>query len=166
MVPNDPHARPDDRAAQERRARPVVPPPSAIDLGRGAWIVPSKIHWSFSRAGGPGGQHVNTTSSRATLRVRVDEIGGLDAAAQARLLSIASSWLARGEELVIHADEMRSQLDNREAALRRLRAVVTQAATVPKIRRKTKPTRGSKERRLDSKKREGQKKQRRGWKDD
>lgn len=109
---------------------------------------------------------MNTTSSRATLRVRVDAIGGLDDAARARLMTIASSWLARGEELVIHADESRSQLDNRAAAVRRLRAVVTQAATPPKIRRKTKPTRGSKERRIASKKREGEKKSRRNWTDD
>lgn len=109
---------------------------------------------------------MNTTSSRATLRVRIDDIGGLNPAAQSRLISIASSWVARGDQLLIHADEMRSQLDNREAALRRLRAVVTQAATPPKIRRKTKPTRGSKERRLASKKLEGAKKSRRNWKDE
>jgi len=141
-------------------------PENAIDLGRGAWVAPQRVKWSFSRAGGPGGQHVNTTSSRATLRVPLCEIGGLNAAAMERLKSIGSKWLARGEELVIHADESRSQLDNREAALRRLRAVVTQAATPPKIRRKTRPTRGSKERRIASKKREGEKKSRRNWRDD
>lgn len=139
------------------------PPDGALPLGRGAWILPSRLAWSFSRSGGPGGQHVNKTSTKATLRVRLDDIAGLDDAARERLHQIAASWLARGKELVIHADESRSQLDNREAALRRLRAIVTQAATPPKIRRKTRPTRASKERRLESKRREGEKKARRGW---
>jgi len=142
------------------------PPDGAVELGRGAWVLPSHLSWSFSRSSGPGGQHVNKTSTKATLRVRLDAIRGLDDAARVRLESLAASWLARGEEIVIQADESRSQMDNREAALRRLRAIVTQAATAPKIRRRTKPTRGSKERRLDSKKREGQKKQRRGWREE
>lgn len=98
--------------------------------------------------------------------MRLDDLGGLDDAARERLRSIASSWLAQGTDLVIQADESRSQIDNREAALRRLRAVVLQAATPPKIRRRTKPTRGSKERRLESKKRESDKKSRRNWRGD
>jgi len=138
-------------------------PASAIDLGRGAWIAPSRLQWSFSRSGGPGGQHVNKTSTKATLRIHMDDVHGLDDAARARLVDIASSRLTQGDEIVLQADESRSQLDNREAALRRLRAIVIQAATPPKIRRKTKPTRGSKERRLQSKKRDSEKKSRRGW---
>ncbi len=141
----------------------IPPPPGAIELGRGAWILPSRLQWSFSRSSGPGGQHVNKTSTKATLRVHLDDLGGLDDAARARLRSIASSWLAQDSDLVIQADESRSQIDNRDAALRRLRAVVLQAATPPKVRRRTKPTRGSKERRLQSKKREGEKKSRRRW---
>lgn len=125
--------------------------------------MPSRLEWSFSRSSGPGGQHVNKTSTKATLRVRLDDLGGLDDGSRERLCSIARSWLAQGTDLVIQADEARSQVDNREAALRRLRAVIVQAATPPKIRRRTKPTRGSKERRLESKKREGEKKSRRNW---
>lgn len=98
--------------------------------------------------------------------MHLDDIGGLNAAARQRLMTLASAWLARGEELVLHADETRSQLDNREAALRRLAEVVTRAATPPKVRRPTKPTRGSKERRLASKKRDGEKKSRRQWRDE
>jgi len=160
MVPASPNLGSEE---PQRRPRPEPRPQNAIDLGRGTWVSPGKIHWSFSRAGGPGGQHVNTTSSRATLRVRLDDIGGLNDAARARLVEIASRWLAGADELLVHADEFRSQLGNREAALDRLRAVVVQAATPPKVRRKTKPTRGSKERRIESKKREGVKKSRRQW---
>lgn len=144
--------------------RPEFRPANAVDLGRGAWVAPSRLRWSFSRSGGPGGQHVNKTSTRATLRVRIDDIGGLDDAARSRLAEIAASWRTRDDELVFHADESRSQLDNREAALRRLRSVVTQAATPPKVRRRTKPTRSSRERRLASKKRASEKKSQRRWK--
>ncbi|MFO0893543.1 MAG: alternative ribosome rescue aminoacyl-tRNA hydrolase ArfB [Phycisphaerales bacterium] len=161
--PPDPAPRPDPPPPPQR---PAPAPPGALLLGGGAWVLPSSLQWTFSRAGGPGGQHVNTTSSKATLRVRLTDMGGLWPDALERLAAIASAWLTGAGELVIQADERRSQLDNREACLRRLRAVVSQAAVRPRARRATKPSRASRQRRLDAKKSDSRKKERRRWKDD
>jgi len=134
-----------------------------VDLGRGTWIRPKDMEWTFTTARGPGGQHVNKASTAAVLRVRIADIGGLDDAAQARLREIASSVLVGGGELLYRCDLHRSQLMNRDACEGRLRTMVSMAAKRPKVRKKTKPTRGSVERRIESKKREGEKKRDRGW---
>jgi ribosome-associated protein len=136
-------------------------PGNRIRLGGGASIVPDALDFSFVRGSGPGGQHVNKTSTKAVLRVLFSTIDGLDDAAFARLRSIAGSHVVgQGSEeaLLISDHSTRSQADNREACMTRLKTLVSMAAKRPKIRKKTKPTRGSVERRIDSKKREGEKK--------
>jgi ribosome-associated protein len=146
--------------------RPSVKPADAIELGRGAWIAKSAAVFTFSRSSGPGGQNVNKVNSRAELHVAVDAIRNLPPIARQRLLDIAGSRLVRGEggagSLHFSAEEHRSQFENRTACLERLIDLVTRAATIPKKRKKTKPTRGSQLRRLEEKKREGEKKKRRG----
>ncbi len=148
-----------------RRAKGAVPvprddseqrstPESAIDLGGGVWLAAGDARWSFSRSSGPGGQNVNKVNSRAELRVAIVSIRGMNDAARARLRGLAGSRLVRDSELAFVGDESRSQLDNREACVARLRELVTRALVVPKQRRKTKPTRGSKERRLEGKRRD------------
>jgi hypothetical protein len=91
---------------------------------------------------------------------------GLDEAGFVRLRGIAGS-LAVGEgadeALLISDHSTRSQADNREACLTRLKTLVSMAAKRPKVRKKTKPTRGSVERRIEAKKREGEKKRERRW---
>ncbi|MFO0963818.1 MAG: alternative ribosome rescue aminoacyl-tRNA hydrolase ArfB [Phycisphaerales bacterium] len=143
------------------------PPPGALPLGRGAWVLPGALRWTFTTARGPGGQHVNKASTAAVLRVEIADIGGLDEAAVERLRAMAASALVSDEAaLQFRCDLHRSQLQNRDACEARLRALVSQAAVRPKVRKKTRPTRGSIERRLSGKKRDSQKKDQRRWKDD
>jgi len=117
----------------------------------------------FSRSSGPGGQGVNTTDSRVEL---VWDLGGsgLPAELLDRLRRRLGSRLA-GDQLTVVASERRSQLRNRQAARERLAAVLRAALAPPSpSRRRTKPTRGSQERRIEAKKQRGQlKKQRRSW---
>jgi len=142
--------------------RPVRPP-GALDLGRGAWVRPQDLEWTYTTARGPGGQHVNKASTAAVLRVRVAAIGGLDDAAIDRLRTIASAvWVGEGE-LLYRCDLHRSQLQNKDACEARLKTLVSQAAARPKVRKKTKPTWGSVKRRLEGKKKDSARKQSRRW---
>lgn len=139
-------------------------PGDAVALGRHAWAGPSDLVWSFSRGGGPGGQHVNKASTRAELRVALSSLGGLHPEAVERIRARAGHLLVRSnDELRVTSDEHRSQLQNREACLARLRALIEACEARPKVRRKTKPTRGSKERRLKQKREQSEKKQNRRW---
>ena len=124
------------------------------------------MEWTFTTARGPGGQHVNKASTAAVLRVRVADIGGLDEAGASRLREIASAVLVGDGELLYRCDLHRSQLMNRDACEGRLRTMVSQAAIRPKVRKKTKPTWGSVQRRLEGKRRDADRKQSRRWKDE
>ncbi len=143
--------------------RKPMRPGNAFDCGPRAWIDPSGLDFSFSRSGGPGGQNVNKVHSRAELMVKLTAIHGLDERALGRLCDAAGSHLVHGDTLRFTAEEHRSQKANKDACLERLREMVLRASIPPKVRRKTKPTRGSIERRLESKKREGEKKRQRRW---
>jgi ribosome-associated protein len=130
-------------------------------------IDPAEIHESFVRAAGPGGQHVNTTSTAVQLRFDVRQSPSLPDDVRARLERLAGNRLTRDGVLVLMAQGERSQKRNREEALARLVALVRAAARPPVKRKPTKPTKGSKQRRLDSKKRHGALKSlRRGHPDD
>ncbi len=133
-------------------------------MGRTAWTLPKALTWSYTTARGPGGQHVNKASTAAMLRISVARIRGLDEAAMARLLARAGSALVGENELLFRCDLHRSQLQNKDACMARLVALVQAASVKPKVRKKTKPTRGSVERRLDSKKRDSGLKRERNWK--
>lgn len=165
-IPDPPAQRPWEGPSAPRTPTAPIKPADAIELGRGAWIAKSAAVFTFSRSGGPGGQNVNKVNSRADLHVAVDAIRNLSPIARQRLLELAGSRLVRGEggsgSLHFSADEYRSQFENRAACLERLVELVTVAATIPKKRRKTKPTRGSQIRRIEAKKRDGEKKKRRG----
>jgi ribosome-associated protein len=131
----------------------------------GSVVVPAAaLSWRFSRSSGPGGQGVNTADSRVELSVVPAEIPGLTEHQQNRLASRLNDRLVDGV-LTIAASEHRQQLRNRQAARERLAAVLRAAlAPPPPSRRRTKPTRGSQERRIEAKKQRGQlKKQRRSW---
>lgn len=131
---------------------------SESDMARGVRAAPGALRFSFARGSGPGGQNVNKVSTRAELRVAVRDLIGMDEAAANRLRQFAGKRLTREDEIVLHAGEYRSQRDNREACLQRLRELVAKAIIVPRTRRKTKPSRGSKERRLQSKRLTSEKK--------
>ena len=131
----------------------------------GSFVVPAAaLSWRFSRSSGPGGQGVNTADSRVELSVEPLAIPGLTENQQQRLAERLGSRLVDGV-LTIAASEHRQQLRNRQAARERLAAVLRAAlAPPPRARRRTKPTRGSQERRIEAKKQRGQlKKQRRTW---
>ena len=131
----------------------------------GSLVVPAAaLNWRFSRSSGPGGQGVNTADSRVELSVAPLDLPGLSDSQRQRLAARLGSRLTDGV-LTIAASEHRAQLRNREAARARLAAVLRAALAPPAPpRRKTKPTRGSQERRIEAKKQRGQlKKQRRSW---
>lgn len=120
-----------------------------------------------TRSGGPGGQHVNTSSTRIELFWNIATSRALDDGARARLLERLASRLDGEGTLRLVASDSRSQLQNRRAAEERLVAMVN-AALVPRKKRKaTKPSRAAKEKRLDEKKRHSERKRnRRGGADD
>ena len=112
-------------------------------------------------SGGPGGQHVNRSSTRVEVVWNVAGSAVLTEAQRSRLRLRLVSRLDSEGDLRVVASEHRSQLRNRAEALERLAGVVARALAVPKARRATKPTRASKERRLESKKRRGETKRER-----
>ena len=122
-----------------------------------ALVVPSgELTWRFSRSSGPGGQGVNTTDSRVELSYDVGSSAVLTPAQRERLTGRLGGRLADGVVTVV-AEEHRSQLRNREAAMARMGALLREAlAPPPPPRRATRPTRGSQQRRLDAKTRRGQ----------
>jgi ribosome-associated protein len=118
-------------------------------------LDPAEIHESFVRAGGPGGQHVNTTSSAVQLRFDVRRSPSLPFDVRHRLETLAGSRLTRDGVLVLHAQGHRSQLRNREEALARLVELIRAAARPPTPRKATKVSKAAKRRRVDDKKKHG-----------
>jgi ribosome-associated protein len=118
-------------------------------------IDPGEIHESFVRAAGPGGQHVNTTSTAVQLRFDVRHSPSLPEAVRQRLERLAGRRLTRDGVLVLVAQGQRSQLRNREEALARLVDLIREAARPPVPRKKTKVSKAAKRRRVDDKKRHG-----------
>jgi ribosome-associated protein len=118
-----------------------------------------ELVWRFSRSGGAGGQHVNTTDSRVELSWDVVGSAALSATHRSRALAALGDDLVDGI-VTVAASERRSQLRNREIARERLADLVRDAiAPPPAPRRPTKPSRAARQRRVDEKKRRGQTKE-------
>ncbi|MGE0559795.1 MAG: alternative ribosome rescue aminoacyl-tRNA hydrolase ArfB [Burkholderiales bacterium] len=128
-------------------------------------IDESEITERFVHASGPGGQNVNKVATAVELRFDVARSRSLPEAVKTRLAALAGRRLSGDGVLVIAAQRFRSQARNRDDARARLADLLRAAATPPKLRRSTRPTRASKQRRLDDKKKQGLRKRERsgGW---
>lgn len=117
----------------------------------GIAIDEDEIEESFIQASGPGGQHVNKVATAVQLRFAAADSPSLPAALKLRLAKLAGRRMTQDGVLLITAKRFRTQERNREDAREKLLELLRAAAVVPVVRRKTKPTLASKERRLDSK---------------
>lgn len=129
-----------------------------IEVRRGLRIPVTAMRWSAVRASGPGGQNVNKRATKVELRVDVDGIEGLHPEARERLEGMAGHRWIDGGELRFVSDDARTQGDNLRACTEAARDLVARAAVRPRKRKATKPTKGSQRRRLDAKKRQGERK--------
>ena len=125
-------------------------------------IPRSELSYRASRAGGAGGQHVNTSSTRIEVLWSIGSTTALDDETRARVQEKLAARLDAEGNLRVVASDRRSQTQNREAAEARLADLVRRALIVPKRRRPTKPTRASKEKRLESKRQRSERKRNRG----
>ncbi|MEO7397795.1 MAG: alternative ribosome rescue aminoacyl-tRNA hydrolase ArfB [Ilumatobacteraceae bacterium] len=124
---------------------------------QGGWrLNPASLSWRFSRSSGAGGQHVNTTDSRAELIVDMDAAGLPDHVAE-RVIAVL------GRDVRVVASNHRSQLRNRHDALDRLGVMIDEAARVQRARRPTRPGKGAVERRITAKKHNAERKADRNW---
>ena len=126
-------------------------------------VIPDEeLEWKFIRSSGPGGQNVNKVSSAAQLKFLLPQNSSLPVNVRNRLRRLAGQKLIDDGSILFKSMSERSQEGNRRAALGRLEALIRAALVEPKIRKKTRPTKASKERRIDSKKRRGATKSGRG----
>jgi ribosome-associated protein len=132
-----------------------------LRISRDLLIDENEIEIHFVRASGPGGQNVNKLSSAVQLRFDTRRIALADDVA-ARLARLAGQRMTKNGVIVIHAQRFRTQERNRADAIDRLLQLLREASIRPTPRRATRPTLGSKQRRLEGKKRRGDVKARRG----
>lgn len=130
---------------------------SADDLyvGRGLVIPAAELRETASRSSGPGGQHVNKSNTRVTLRWNVDETALLSPAERARLRRRLDTRITLAGELIVHAQAHRQRSRNRELARERLAELVREGLATRRSRVATRPTRSSKRRVLTTKRRRG-----------
>lgn len=124
---------------------------SDLNVKNGVSIPLHELDVTASRAGGPGGQHVNKTSTRITLRWNIPATKALSETQKTRVLQKLENRLTKEGDLIIHNSSSRSQQQNREAALKQLAKEIKKALHVPKRRMKTKVPKAAKEARLKSK---------------
>jgi ribosome-associated protein len=123
-----------------------------LPIRDGIVIPGSELSFTASRAGGPGGQHVNKTSSRVTLEWNVRDTSALDDEQRTRLMLRLRSRITRDGFIKVHVDSERSQSSNRKIARERLAQLIDAAFRVKKKRRTTIIPKAEKERRLNEKK--------------
>jgi ribosome-associated protein len=133
-----------------------------LPIREGVEIPAYDLAYTFSRSGGPGGQHVNTTDTRVRLRFSLRQCSALPQGVKARLRAAHPGWMTNDGALVLTADSYRSRHRNIEEVRERLVKAIHSAWSPPKRRKKTRPSRGSVKRRLDGKKRRGEVKKGRG----
>lgn len=133
-----------------------MPQPLVVDAR--VTIPGEDLTWTATRSGGPGGQNVNKVSSRVELRFDLEGTQALDERTKDRLRNLARGYLDAAGRILLKSELTRDQHRNLEDARAKLQALVAQALVVPKRRRPTRPSRGATARRLDEKRRQGDKK--------
>lgn len=128
-----------------------MPAEGVLEVTHRIGIPRREFRWTFVRSGGPGGQNVNKVASRAVLRWDLAGSASVPEEVKARLRTQQPGRITREGEIVLSSERYRDQPRNIEDCLEKLRAMLRQAATPPRPRKRTRPTRGSKERRLQTK---------------
>ena len=137
-----------------------------FNLPPGVALTTDDLEFRYKRASGPGGQHVNRTDSAVELRFPVATAGVMPQPVRERLQRIARKRISREGVLIIHAQRFRSQERNREDAVERLVELLHQASVRPSVRIPTRPSTATRERRLQNKHRQAQRKRERRAHDD
>lgn len=135
---------------------------SDLQVGRNLTIPASELRVRFTTSGGPGGQHANRSSTKVTLAWNIEDSAVLSARQRSALRKHLRHRITDDGEIQVAADDHRSQLMNRKEAERRLAGLVASALRPRKTRRPTAPTKASKDRRIQAKKRRSEIKRLRG----
>ena len=134
---------------------PTSEPGDLLEIGHGITVPVNELIWRFSASGGPGGQHVNTANTKVEARFDIAASKSLPEWARARLMS------RLGPRVSVTASDRRSQLRNRQLALERLAERLSAALHRDPPRRATRPTKASVRRRVEAKRRQGDRKRQR-----
>ncbi len=121
-------------------------------------IPMAELQFQYVRSQGPGGQNVNKVATKAVLRWDVSNTPSLPDAVRQRCLELHANRINNAGELLLSSDRFRSQSRNCDDCLERLRELVAAAVPEPTVRKRRKPSKGAKRRRLESKRRQSQKK--------
>ncbi|HVH12396.1 MAG TPA: alternative ribosome rescue aminoacyl-tRNA hydrolase ArfB [Longimicrobium sp.] len=135
---------------------------TVLQINDSLWIPRAELTYRATRSGGPGGQHVNTSSSRVELAWDVDASPSVTEEQRALIRGKLANRINSEGVLLLASSEQRSQHQNKESVTARFAMLLAQALVVPKVRRKTKPSRASKEARLKAKKQRSETKRMRG----
>jgi len=133
------------------------------DLENKLQALENELVIDFVRSGGAGGQNVNKVSTKAKLRFNVDSSKIFSPEEKELIKTYLKNRLTKEGEIILESQEERSQLSNKERAIERLKKLIGETLTPEKERVATKPTRGSKEKRLENKKILSKKKGNRSW---
>lgn len=125
-------------------------------------IPSAELDTQFARSGGPGGQNVNKVNSKVTLRWQVRDNPNMPEGWRSRMLALYANRINNEGQMVIHSQKYRAQPQNLEDCRQKLREMLLECQTPPTKRLQSRPTLGSKKRRLEEKNRQGQKKRLRG----
>ncbi len=124
-----------------------------LEIAPRIWIPAGELQWSFVRSGGPGGQNVNKVASKAVLRWNLTASPSLPEDVKARFRAQQRNRITTDGDLIVNSQRYRDQERNKEDCLEKLRDMILQAFVRPKPRKASKPSRTSRERRLQVKRR-------------